>query len=241
MTDVVYVLGRGSYWQDNELRYSLRSLERFITGIGTIYVVGQKPKWLTGVTHLQYPDRHACKERNIMEKMAYCCGHPDLSQQFLHVHDDHTALAPMAATDIPNWAGSTLERLAKGVKKTNHWRDAVINTSEALRARGFKTYNFDLHYPMLFDKTKFLDAMDLYDWKGTKRGFVVKSLYANTLKIPPAVTSDLKILTDNTMGQLVKRLKGRPWFSYGNGGLNGNLKKLLPELYPTPSRFEIIS
>lgn len=240
MTDVVYVLGSGSFWGDNELRFSLRSLQDFVSDMGTVYVVGAKPKWLGDVVHLPYPDKHVCKERNIMEKMAYCCGHPDLSDDFLHVHDDHFALAPTRASDIPSWAGGSLESMAARVKAGNHWGQAVANTDKALKAQGLTTHNFDLHYPMLFNKNLFPEIMDRYDWRGTERGFVVKSLYANTVPIVPVINSDLKINQRYELRELVNRLKGRPWFSLGNAGLNGHMKKLLGALYPNRSRFEII-
>lgn len=238
----MYVLGRGSNWADNELRYSLRLLEQNLQDLGTVFVVGERPKWLTGVMHLPFPDVHICKERNIMIKLAYACGHPELSKTFLHCHDDHFMLAPMMGKDIPNWCGGSLEATAAGAMKKvpgNHWAIAVHNTHKVLHARGHTTQNFDLHFPMLFDKDAYPETMDLYDWANTPRGFVVKSLYANTLGLPGTRSADLKINTRLTMTEAVAWLKGKPWFSVGNGGLTLNFKQLFPALAPKPSRFEI--
>lgn len=240
--DVVYVLGHGSAWNNNELRYSLRSLETYLTDLGTVYIIGQRPTWLTNVRHYNFADYYGCKERNIMTKLAYACGHPDLSQTFLNVHDDYFALAPMSGHDIPNWCSGPLGPFGKAIKARkprNHWADAVINTDRVLTKAGHTVHNFDLHYPKRFDKTLFPATMDLYDWKGTPRGFVVNSLYYNTLGMKPTLYSDLKIDNRLTFAQMVARLKGRPWFSIGNGALNLNFKELLAALYPTPSRFEI--
>lgn len=242
MTDVVYVLGNGSGWADNEMRYSLRSLEMYLQDLGTVYVIGHRPKWMQNVQHYFYPDRHTCKERNIMEKLAYACGHPDLSETFLHVHDDHFALAPALACDIPNWHGGPLDRLGNQVKARspkNNWAYAVLNTHQALQEKGHTAHNFDLHLPMLFDKNLYPATMDLYDWKGQPRGFVVKSLYANTLGLPGTFSPDLKVNARLTFQQMVDSLKGRPWFSIGNAGLTLAFKELLAALYPKPSRFEI--
>jgi hypothetical protein len=54
--DVVYPLGTGSVWQDNELRYSLRSLEKNFPDLGRVYVVGHKPDWLGNVEHIPFGD-----------------------------------------------------------------------------------------------------------------------------------------------------------------------------------------
>ena len=46
MIDVFYVIGTGSKWQNNELRYSLRSLEMFGKNIKDVYIVGNKPYFI---------------------------------------------------------------------------------------------------------------------------------------------------------------------------------------------------
>jgi len=242
MTDVVYVLGRGSGWGNNELRYSLRSLEKNLIDLGTVFVIGERPNWLTGVVHHHFPDAHICKERNIMIKLAYACGHPDLGRKFLHVHDDHFMMAPMWGKDIPYWRGGSLDSLADSSRRKapgNHWVDAVQNTFNVLAARKLTTHNFDLHLPMTFDKIAYPETMDLYDWANTPRGFVVKSLYANTLGIKGVYSRDVKINVRLDMKSAVVWLKGKPFFSVGNGGLHLRFKELLAALYPTPSRFEI--
>lgn len=237
--DVVYILGSGSVWKNNELRFSLRSLEKFISGVGTVYVVGNRPDWLVNVVHLPFPDLYTCKERNIMLKVAHACGHPDLSDRFLHVHDDHFALAPGEAADVPNWACGSLLRMSRPDPRggRSHWREAVKNTHDALTAKGLPGHNFDIHYPIIFDKTRYPEIMDRYNWD-LERGFVVKSLYANTLQMDPVFIHDRKINDRLSMSELVDRLRGVPWFSVGNKGLTNNMQALMYALYPEPSKYE---
>jgi hypothetical protein len=54
--DLVYVLGSGSRWGDNELRYSLRSVEKHLKGYNNVYLVGDKPDWVRNVTHIPKQD-----------------------------------------------------------------------------------------------------------------------------------------------------------------------------------------
>jgi len=42
--DVVYPLSNGSHWDNNELRYSLRSLEKYALNLGRVFVVGPPRK-----------------------------------------------------------------------------------------------------------------------------------------------------------------------------------------------------
>ena len=46
MIDVFYVLGSGSKWQNNEIRYSLRTLEKYGHNVGQVYIVGQRPSFI---------------------------------------------------------------------------------------------------------------------------------------------------------------------------------------------------
>ncbi len=46
MTDVL-VLFRHSQHGDEELRYTLRSAERFVEGLGKVWILGDRPEWLT--------------------------------------------------------------------------------------------------------------------------------------------------------------------------------------------------
>lgn len=238
MIDAVYIVGTGSNWNDGELRYSLRSLEMFVTGIRNIYIVGHKPRWMNNENFIPFGDHFKCKERNIMLKMAAVCGLPQLSENFLHIHDDHFCLAPCEAENIPNYAGGSLARLFGGIKKNNHWRDAVLNSYNALQKNGLPVKNYDLHFPMIINKTIFPEIMDRYPWKDEQRGFVVKSLYGNTAGILPTPAVDLKINERYSMDEVVRRLQGRTWFSVGNGGLTFKFKGLLENLYPHPTRFE---
>lgn len=237
--DCVYVLGTGSGWQDNELRFSLRAIETYLSDIGNVFVVGPQPKFLTNVIHIPFNDRFACKERNIMIKLARACGHPELSSSFLHLHDDHFCLFPQSACTIPNWASSSLERTAQAAKPQNHWRQAVLNTHKALLSKGLPTKNFDLHYPMRINKEIYPEIMDRYNW-AEPRGFVVKSLYGNTAGITPTMSPDLKIDYRCSIADLVARLRARKWFSVGPSGLTGEFKKLLEALFPQPSKYEIL-
>jgi hypothetical protein len=238
MTDIVYILGRGSIFDNLELRYSLRSVQKFINGFSTVYVVGECPDWLTGAVHLPYPDRWKCKERNIKEKIELACHIPQVSEKFLHIHDDHFCLQPFHAEQVPYYAGSTLDEIARLIKPANNYRLSVINTFSELHKRGLKAYNFDVHTPIVYDKRLFLEAMSAYNW-ARPGGYVVKSLYANHARLEPVALSDVKIRHSQPLAAVVAQLSGRTWWSVGNSGLTDKVRGLLQELYPEKSRFEL--
>lgn len=238
MIDVVYPLGRGSTWADEELRYSLRSLAMYVQGIRHVYVIGQRPRWLTNAFHIPHPDPYPCKERNIAGKILRACKESGLSQRFLFANDDHYALGPCTAQEIPNWRGGKMIDLARRLPQASHYKQALLNTIEVLEAKNFSTWNFDLHLPIVMDKEFFPLVMACYNWE-RPRGYVVKSLYANTLQVPHVGHVDLKIGDRLPIPELVRLLKPRTWWSLGPSALNHNLKNLLDALYPLPSPWEI--
>lgn len=236
MIDVVYPLGHGSHWQDNELRYSLRSLAQYVAGVRHVYVVGARPSWLTNVHHIAHPDPHTCKERNIMEKILRACQEPGLSDRFLFANDDHFALGPSDA-DVPYWRAGQLADLALKLNPRSHYRQALLNTHQVLQGAALPTWNFDVHLPIVYDKELFPLAMRCYDWE-RHRGYVVKSLYANTVHVSDTYVGDIKLTQRHTMAELVQLLGRRYWWSIGPSALSMNLKNLLAALYPDPSPYE---
>lgn len=232
--DAVYVLGRGSGWRDLELLYSLRALHKHVAGIDRVVVVGHRPRWLHGALHLPLGDPHPYKERNIYEKLLLACRDGRLSQKILFLNDDHVAMAATNAAAVPPYRGQELLALA-GALPPGSYREGLENTHRRLAERGHTTWNFDVHTPLVVDRAAFVAAMTSYNWA---EKFVMKSLYANTVGLVGVPYVDLKLVRAHTMAELVRILRGRPWWSHGPTGLGPNLKALLAALYPDPSPWE---
>lgn len=236
--DVVYPLGTGSHHNNLELLYSLRALDAYVTDVDRVIIVGADPGWLKNVVILPFKDGHACKEANIMLKVKHACtALQDLTQRFLHVHDDHFCLGPVAAGDVPYWHGRPLRQLANALRPGSHYRASLENTETALWLRNLPVLNYDLHLPIVYDKHRFVEINERFDWN-TRHGFVVKSLYANAAGVAGEPFTDLKLEDRPAMDELVRRLKGRPWWSVSTPSLGPTLKALLAALYPAPSKYE---
>jgi hypothetical protein len=50
--DLVYTLGTGSQWQNNEIRFSIRSIIKNLTGYRNIYIIGETPNFLAPLAQL---------------------------------------------------------------------------------------------------------------------------------------------------------------------------------------------
>jgi hypothetical protein len=89
--DVVYVLVTGSSWDNNEIRFSIRSVPKNLPGIGRIIIIGEKPSGLKGFVHIAHPDEFPSinADGNIIRKVIPACQDPRLTDQFLFMNDDH--------------------------------------------------------------------------------------------------------------------------------------------------------
>lgn len=252
MIDIVIPLGKGSQWENNELRYSLRSLEKFGRNVGKVFVVGEMPKFIKAsaringwsgqvfentVTYIPHVDKYG-HERNIMEKVLAACKDERVSDNFLFWNDDFFLTDFIDCENYPNYYHGTLEQRASERLKSDGYGISIRNTLDV-----FKDSNqifFDIHCPIVYNKGQFLNSVPLLDWtKGN--GYIIKSLYANTwfensdiyFEMP-----DLKFNKVISKTEIRAKLEGRHIFSVADSGLFRDMKETIKELYPIPSQYE---
>lgn len=241
MTDIVIPLSRNSHWHHNELRYCLRSIEKHLSDVGEVVVVGDfMPDWINReqVAWLQVPDdRDQPSNKNIKKKLEAFCRQNTQSDQFIYMNDDHFLLQDEVAPNFPYYSDGTIEGFLFRAKPDQYY-ELMQNTLYALSLLGHDQIHFDVHAPMLMYKEEFLNVMKYYDWSGD--GFVIKSLYANTVGILKDVDiPDLKINVPLTLNYLLCKIENRPWFSIGDFGVSVGLMDLMRKLYPEKSKYEL--
>jgi len=239
MIDLICTLGRGSLWNDLEIKYSLRSIEKHLSNYGNIWIVGYRPPFLQNVRHIEFKDEHPCKETNIYRKILRACQEKEISDDFLFFNDDHFILQDFIAGDFPYFWKSNLRDSSKMMKPGNRYKKAVDNAYRTLSSLGLETKSFDIHMPIIYNKKKFIDVMTKYDWD-QKVSYVVKSMYANSLKIEGVREPDCKINSQITETEIKEIIKDRKVFSMGNGAIGFKMLNVLNELYPNPSKYEMI-
>src|SRR5690606_5236989 len=124
-TSFVWILGTGSSWEDNELRYSIRSVEKHHQDDAEVLVIGSKPSWYRG-PHLPYLDTHTCPYINQWEKLRIACQIPDISDPFVYMDDDFYLMQPL---DRFHFRGPyNLQGRVDRVRGSEHWKEACKNT-----------------------------------------------------------------------------------------------------------------
>lgn len=239
LIDVVYVLGKGSIWRDNELRISLRSLEQNLTGINKVWVVGEKPAWLKNVAHVAADDIYGPNnaDGNIIEKVLKACACRSLTDKFLFINDDHVINKPVDAREIPNFHKGDLKTFPQDFFEVNIWRDRLLRTRNILEQKGYPTLHYDAHVPMIFDKNVFPEVIKEFDYQ-KHTGYTMKSLYGNVVNENPVKYQEQSIFRPYIIKQIEEMVGGRYFFSYNDAGLTTYLKQYLLERFPEPSRFE---
>jgi len=241
MISVIYPLGTGSKWQNNELRYSLRSLSK-ISGIGDVFIVGEKPAWVQNVIHIPCKDIPFRKEYSIYTKIMAAVEDRRVSNCFLFMNDDHFCLQDMDVTEIENYASGTLEDEFN--RRHGHYKAACKNTldmlevitNDNLRYFGDEFNYCDVHTPILYWKGFWNGISKVIE---PKTEYVLKSLYAGFAGVQTVEITDLKINKPMQYREIIAKLAGRKFFSIGDYGVCPDMKRVMNELYPQKSKYEI--
>lgn len=234
LTDIVIPLNNRSTQRNLELRYCLRSVEKHLSGIGNIFIIGYCPDWIQNVIHIPYEEdsRNRFRDRNIMNKMLTACKDERVSDDFMMVHDDHFLLADYEAGKFPYYH---MGYMAPGEGQYGHTK---ANTISLFCHDAYEVINnYDAHCPILFNKEKFLKVTKT-DWS-IWYGYCLKTLYCIFNGVNGVKMEDLKIRMPLQVDMINKLIASRSWFSIGDRCWAPNgMKEVLQTLYPTPSKYE---
>jgi hypothetical protein len=238
--DVVYPLSKESTWQDNEIRYSLRSLEKNLVGLGRVFIVGRKPKWMTNVIHIPSDDPHPRnKDANIIDKVLLAC-HGGISDRFLFMSDDQLILSPTKAVDLKAYHIGCLRKKDKGFWGGGRWKRGLRRTYDLLLSKKKTVNHYDSHVPQPMDRKTFVEIMSAIDYR-TGDGYTINTLYFNQAATHHYRLNGSKATIERSIvdvDEVRKQLMGKTYLGYNNSGLTNALKTVLAETFPEPSRYE---
>lgn len=233
MVDVCIPFNARSTQRNQELRYCLRSLEKHLTSIGQVFIIGECPEWITGCIHIPFEEdpRNRYRDRNIMLKIKAACEDSRVSDDFLMVHDDHFLLADYEAGTFPHYHMGPMNEGQGQYGETKQNTKSLLSFADSFN-------NYDCHCPILFNKERFMRSVVLPDWLKWY-GYCLKTLYCVMNGIEGELTEDLKIRYPHVRGEIWAQIIGRKWFSIGDRCFApGGMWDVLNELYPNKSKYE---
>lgn len=255
MIDIV-IPYKSSQWHDNELRYSLRSLEKFGRNVGNVFIVGDCPEFLKhavvqefisggsvtaldGIIHIPKKDGVG-HQKNIMLKLLMACGDSRVSENFIAWQDDYFLTAETDLENYPYYYSGTIQQkiairipndgYGKSMENTRNW----LNASPYMDFTGYDF--FDIHCPIIYYKKQFVDLMNKVDWS-IGNGYIIKSLYANYYNFPIAEMPDLKFTNESGLAEIKEKIKGRHIFSICDLPAKA-MRIFLEESYSEKSKYE---
>lgn len=193
-----------------ELRYAIRSMVKYFRDMTGCIVVGDKPHWYIG-DHIPFHDEFGRKEFSIYQKLMQFQG------VCLYSNDDFFAL---------NYFGDNLPNYYSGKVRDYSGKDKRYQ--DLYRACLPTWLNFDGHWPMIINTTKFEWIVDR----------PIKTYYANQNNLPGEPMGDLKIKGKYLYGDYKNMVKGRLFFSTKDNEDCPNMLRLWNELYPEKSPYE---
>jgi hypothetical protein len=243
MKDLVYIVGTGSKWQDNELRFSLRSVAKNLTGYGKVWIIGDCPCFVQGVEHRYYPDNDLSgnnNDANMIDKILFAC-EQGISEDFVFMNDDFFILKPMHVDEIPVMHKGDMTEKPKEYWRINGiWQQRLLNTFNKLKARGMSTMLYDMHCPMPMNKTLFPEVIKNWDYK-VEPGLNFRSIYGNTVYMGEGLRNNghkFTVFTRKRYEVIAKEAEKGMFMAVNDAGLWIVTKSFIRSEFPEQSDFE---
>lgn len=180
MLKILYVLGSGSGHDDIEMKWSLRSLEKFSLCDVEPVVIGHVPSWFHGDA-IQCDDPFCRKEKNILRKMLTAISSRLVEGEFQISADDHFWLRPVDLSLLPvYWRQGIISDSEDG----NNYVKALAGTRRVLLESGFPAINTTVHCNQWCHTEDMREISQLYDKASTdplasKYGLVNWAIWPN--------------------------------------------------------------
>lgn len=224
MYDIVYFVKESD--ENEELRYSLRSLKNFPHKKVLFY--GGCPKGLKPDVHVYVEQNEQNKWQNVNKMLRLACSNSDITKSFWLFNDDFFVMQKVnKPTNYYN--GDLYKRIVKLEDKYNcitPYSQLLRDCCKELESIGATTKNYTLHIPMLFNRNKAIELFKMTDFPG------FRSLYANYFKIGGKQMADVKITSKN------KTYKEGIYLSSDDESFQGELGKQIRDIFKDKCEYE---
>ena len=245
--DILYVVGNGSTWKNNELRYSLRSIAKHGRNIDRVYLVGAKPDFVSNRVHfLPCNDPYDRKHKNILHKVLKAVEKTDIGNHFLISSDDHFYAKDVDFDNLPiYYRNEEIPASYPAEKLTNSYNRSLLQTRSLLLKYGLPIYQTNPHCNTHFRKdiykaNKYLfdEAITLED--GGEMNCIMGNLFVLNGVVPQPF-KDSKLSKDKYKDRktFMERIKDQECFSMADKSLEWGIGDYLATLFPEKCIYEI--
>lgn len=185
--DIVYILRDG---KNEELRYSLRSVERNYPHKRVIFY-GGKPDGIEPDLFVPYAQPGDTKWEKVRNTIELICKNDNLTEDFILFNDDFFIMKPVETPT--NYYDGTLDERIKTIEgavsgRHSEYSDRLRHLAETLRSAGVANpLNYAHHTPMIINRKKMLETLKKYPNEP-----MFRALYGNINQIGGENMPDVK-------------------------------------------------
>lgn len=228
MRDIVYIIKDDL--PTTELKYSLRSVEANFPH-RLVWFVGGKPDKLKPDRMLRHSQTGPTKWDRIKSSMLEVVKQDELSDEFFLFNDDFFVMKPFEG-EFVNYIDRSLEDRIQDFYKErgslNRYAFSLWHTENELKLRGQSTHNFEVHIPMLLNKSKALEILSEYESPQ------LRSLYGNVSGCEIIDRPDVKVNRIDIVPKDADFIS-----TNDNTFCMGRIGEYIRETFNTPSPFEM--
>jgi len=262
-------LGNGSVWENNELRYMLRSLDANLKyTYDLILFTSRKVEWLNckqKIIPRTYPKelldffkkKHYENYYDVYHKIKAMANDDDVSDNFIYMYDDLILLKPIIFKDLKKlYAAATFDDISLRLKnpKNNKWLNTIRQAADICGANNYSSYIYETHLPRYYNKEKLNIMFNKHPIVKKYIPYAISTLYYNMYYDKPDAiyneennvkagfyggTNPPDQYLSETEEQVKKAVYDKVWGNYNNQGLTGALKLWIEKQYPNKSKWEI--
>jgi hypothetical protein len=248
--DIVYLLTKSTWGE--EIRYSLRSFERFFPDMGTVWIVGYLPPYLNPGAVRVVPEPKMPRPGVFVESVARRIINEELelSDEYVFAQDDNYVLKPVTIDDFgPLWV-QDLDQVSN--RGTGPWQLMLWRTYDLLKFMGLPAINYESHTPQRVNREKYREVAQRFIHTENAANHRYHSVCTTSAywNIVGVAEQERRWALDHRIGfsdgernqteaMIRAQIQGKTFVFHNDAGLNDPLKKVIQALYPEKSRFEL--
>lgn len=235
MIDVLYIY-KHSPNDDKELKYSLRSLERYVLDVNRVFITGECPDFINKNKIIFTPceDCYAPMSSH-WNKVQKTTLETNIGINFALMYDDIFFTRITHLTNYPHYQRGVLGDDPNGGE---HYKQTLLNARDLLRKENYTTFDYEVHTPFVYNKANFWALKDVFEpLKNDHQSMAVRSVYGNMFCKEAPYRGDIKIRDKSTR---VKDVIGTAdCFSCSDDAFNGQVLEFLGFEFPNKSKWEV--
>ena len=230
--DIVYFVKNCK--EDEELRYSLRSVEANFP-YRDVWFYGGKPTGLEPDHYVEIEQLEATKWERVRNMLRRACLNDEITENFWLFNDDFFILKPFVENSKPTYNGDLYRHIVRienrHDERSTRWTTRLRHLTKTLEKAKVGTLNYAVHKPILINREKALEVLDKFPDEP-----MFRALYGNYWHIGGTNEPDHKVqLIEYDMDRVDK------WKTVSTDDKSfevGDVGKYIKDKFNMKSRFE---